>query len=133
MERFSEDLGAGDYLLQANESILTCVQIETKDALENVAEIAAVPGIDVLFVGPFDLGNNIGHPIVDGSMHQNLRSAISKILQAAKTAGKKAGIFCTSGEQAKEYADEGFSMISCATDMHILPGGVMNALATAKG
>jgi 4-hydroxy-2-oxoheptanedioate aldolase len=119
MERFHPDLGAGDYLQQANDAILTMVQIETKQAVENVDAIAAVPGIDVLFVGPFDLGNNIGHPILDGKMHDNLHAAISKILKAANTAGKKAGIFCTSGEQAKGYSQQGFHMISVATDMHI--------------
>ena len=133
MERFHPDLGSGDYLQQANDALLTMVQIETKEAVENVDAIAAVPGIDVLFVGPFDLGNNIGHPILDGKMHDNLHAAIAKILKAANATGKKAGIFCTSGEQAKEYADQGFHMISVATDMHILPGGVMASLNIAKG
>lgn len=48
------------YLNEANENLLTIVQIETKEALSNVEEIAAVDGVDVLFVGPFDLGNSIG-------------------------------------------------------------------------
>lgn len=105
MERFVPSLGSGDYLKQANEALLTMVQIETKEALENVDTIAAVAGIDLLFVGPFDLGNNIGYPIMDGNMHDNLHAAIEKIFKAAKAAGKKAGMFCTSGEQSKKYAD----------------------------
>jgi 4-hydroxy-2-oxoheptanedioate aldolase len=109
------------------------VQIETKEALENVQAIAAVPGIDVLFVGPFDLGNNIGHPILDGVMHADLHTAIANVLMAANGAGKKAGIFCTSGEQSKKYADDGFHMISCATDYLILQQSVMDAVSTAKG
>lgn len=133
MERFHPSLGAGDYLQQANNSILTMVQIETKEAVENVDEIAAVPGIDVLFVGPFDLGNNIGHPIIDGKMHDDLHAAIAKVLRAANAAGKKAGIFCTSGEQAKGYADQGFHMLSVATDMHVLPAAVIDAVNSAKG
>ncbi|KAE9376958.1 Phosphoenolpyruvate/pyruvate domain-containing protein [Stipitochalara longipes BDJ] len=92
-ERFHPDLGSTDYLQQANDSLLTIVQIETKEALENVDGIAAVPGIDVLFVGPFDLGNNIGHPIINGVMHDGLHAAIAKVLKAANEAGKKAGIF----------------------------------------
>jgi 4-hydroxy-2-oxoheptanedioate aldolase len=112
---------------------LTIVQVETKEALENVDAIAAVPGIDVLFVGPFDLGNNIGYPILDGTMHENLVTAIEKVLQAANSAGKKAGIFCSSGQQGKVFADRGFHMISAATDIYVLAGGVMAAMATAKG
>ena len=101
MESFHPNLAAGDYLQQANEALLTMVQIETREAVENVDAIAAVEGVDVLFVGPFDLGNNIGHPIINGKMHDNLHNAITKILNAATAAGKKAGIFCTSGEQVR--------------------------------
>jgi 4-hydroxy-2-oxoheptanedioate aldolase len=133
MERFHPSLSATDYLHQANDALITSVQIETKEALEEVDAIAAVPGIDVLFVGPFDLGNNIGYPVVDGKMDDKLHEAIAKVLKAAVAAGKKAGIFCTSGEQAKTYADQGFHMISCATDMHIVPAGLANALAAATG
>lgn len=109
------------------------VQIETKEAVENVDGIAAVPGIDVLFVGPFDLGNNIGRPIINGEMHDELHAAIAKVLKAANAAGKKAGIFCTSGEQSNKYARDGFHMISVATDTLILQASIMDALNTAKG
>lgn len=56
MERFHPSLGSSEYLSQANDALLTIVQIETQEALNSVDAIAAVPGIDVLFVGPFDLG-----------------------------------------------------------------------------
>lgn len=109
------------------------VQIETKEALEDVEAIAAVPGIDVLFVGPFDLGNNIGHPIIGGVMHDDLKKAITRVLKAAEKEGKKAGIFCTSGEQSRGFAEEGFHMVSVATDVLILQASVMGAVYTAKG
>ncbi|KAL2067393.1 hypothetical protein VTL71DRAFT_1818 [Oculimacula yallundae] len=131
--RFSPSLGSTDYLQQANDAILVMVQIETAEALENVDAIAAVPGIDVLFVGPFDLGNNIGRPIVGGVMHEELHEAIRKTLDACRKAGKKAGIFCTSGEQSRGYAEMGFDMISVATDVLILQASVMGAVYTAKG
>lgn len=126
-------MASTDYLQQANDALLTIVQIETKEALENVEAIGAVPGIDVLFVGPFDLGNNIGHPIINGEMHADLHAAIAKVLKAANAAGKKAGIFCTSGEQSNQYARDGFHMISVATDTLILQASVIGALNTAKG
>lgn len=47
-----------EYLQQANDALLTMVQIETKEALDEVDEIAAVDGVDVLFIGPFDLGKH---------------------------------------------------------------------------
>lgn len=65
-----------------------------------------------MFAGPFDLGNNIGHPIVDGTMHDELKDAIAKIQQAAKENKKSSGIYCTSGDQARDFADQGFNMVS---------------------
>ncbi|KAI4148279.1 MAG: hypothetical protein L6R39_002829 [Caloplaca ligustica] len=122
-----------EYLQQANDSLLTIVQIETKEALHNVGEIARVPGIDVLFCGPFDLGNNIGHPILDGSMHDKLKEAVTKIQRVAKENNKASGIYATSGDQAREYADQGFQMVSVATDATLLPASLQSALTTARG
>lgn len=79
MERFHPSITSADYLQQANESTLVCVQIETKEALEEVENIAAVDGVDVLFVGPFDLGNNIGRPILSGVMHEDCKYLLSYI------------------------------------------------------
>ena len=95
--------------------------------------IATTEGVDVLLVGPFDLGNNIGHPILDGKMHPNLEKAIDTILQAAQKAGKKTGIYCTSGEQSKHFADKGFNMVSIAADMVALPAYFAETLKKAKG
>jgi 4-hydroxy-2-oxoheptanedioate aldolase len=63
-KQFGPTITGLEYLNGANENTLTMVQIETKEALEAVDEIAAVKGVDVLFVGPFDLGEiipNIEH------------------------------------------------------------------------
>ena len=64
----------------------------------------------MLFIGPWDLGNNLGYP-VQGDFAPELKAAISRILKAATDAGKKAGIYCPSGEFARRYADEGFHMV----------------------
>ena len=70
-----------------------------------------MPGIDVLFVGPYDLGNNIGHSILDGTMHETLKEAIARIQVAAKVNKKCSGIYATSGDQARHFADQGFQMV----------------------
>ncbi|KAF2274531.1 Phosphoenolpyruvate/pyruvate domain-containing protein [Westerdykella ornata] len=121
------------YLQHANESLLTIVQIETASALESVAEIAAIPGVDCLLIGPFDLGNNIGRPILESGMHDDLKKAITKIKEAAHAEGKKVGIYCTSGEQAREFAEAGFDMISIAADMIAIPSYFGETLAAARG
>lgn len=75
-----------------------------------VDEIAKVPGIDVLFIGPWDLGNNIGRPVI-GEFHEDLNAAIDRIYKAAVSNGKRAGIYCAGGAAAKKYADQGFHMV----------------------
>ncbi|KAH0360914.1 Phosphoenolpyruvate/pyruvate domain-containing protein, partial [Aureobasidium melanogenum] len=137
MERFApkggEPVSAAEYLQQANDALVTIIQIETQSALDNVDAIAAVPGVDVLFVGPYDLGNSIGYPILADGMHDELKAAIEKIHTAAKKAGKHSGIYCTDGDQARHYADRGFTMISAVTDSLALGQGVSTALNRAKG
>jgi len=122
-----------EYLEQANDSVTIMVQIETREALEAVEEIARL--VDVLFIGPFDLGNNIGHPILNGVVKPELHAAIHRTLKAANAAGKKCGIYATSGEQAREYAEKGFHMISAATDVTALQTVMAQtmSLATSGG
>ncbi|KAG8359111.1 hypothetical protein FVEN_g3482 [Fusarium venenatum] len=132
-ERFHPEPTFTQYLQQANDSLLTIVQIETKEALESIDEIAAVDGIDVLFIGPFDLGNAIGHPIIEGAMASELKDAIAKILAAGQKAGKKTGVYCTGGEQAKVYADMGFDMMNVVTDYTSLALVAKEQLSFADG
>lgn len=67
MEKFAEqvsnpkEISLSQYFQEANSSIVVIVQIETASALEQIDQIAAVPGIDVCFVGPVDLGNSRCH------------------------------------------------------------------------
>ncbi|KAF5025301.1 hypothetical protein F66182_2634 [Fusarium sp. NRRL 66182] len=132
-ERFNPEPSFTEYLQQANQSLLTIVQVETKEALESIDEIAAVEGIDVLFVGPFDLGNAIGHPIIEGVMASELKNAIAKILEASQKAGKKTGVYCTGGEQAKLYAEQGFDMMNVVTDYTSLASVAREQLSYADG
>ncbi|PWY71030.1 HpcH/HpaI aldolase/citrate lyase family protein [Aspergillus heteromorphus CBS 117.55] len=133
MERFNPVPSMTEYLQHANASLLTMVQIETKEALAEVEDIAEVPGIDVLFIGPFDLGNNIGHPVINGEIKPELNAAIVRIRDAARAAGKKSGIFCTSGAQAKHFADMGFDMLSISTDVSGLSHAMTEAVSLARG
>lgn len=98
MQNFAPAPSFTEYLQQANGALLTMVQIETKEALATVEEIA--PLVDVLFIGPFDLGNNIGYPIINGVVKPELKSAISRILKATKDAGKKCGMYASNSEEA---------------------------------
>ncbi|KUI60415.1 2-keto-3-deoxy-L-rhamnonate aldolase [Cytospora mali] len=131
MQNFNPVPSFTEYLQQANAALLTMVQIETKEALDVVEEIA--PLVDVLYIGPFDLGNNIGYPIIDGDVKPQLKEAISKILKAAKGAGKKCGMYSTSGEEAAQYGAMGFDMINVGTDVTTMESVMKQSMAAAKG
>ena len=103
------------YVRQANEETLLVVQIEQPSTVEHVEEIAAVDGVDVLFVGKADLSLQSG---AAGQMnHESVQNAIRKTAQAAKNAGKHWG--CPSGsiEQTQELLDMGARFIAHNADI----------------
>ncbi|KAK0760125.1 hypothetical protein N5P37_007205 [Trichoderma harzianum] len=130
-KQFGRTISSLDYLNQGNESILTMVQIETKEALEDVDAIAAVEGIDVLFVGPFDLGNNIGHRITEEGIPQELETALVKIQAAAAKAGKKSGIYTLDPAHAKKCHQMGFDMIHVVTDYMAIEDSAKQSLTAS--
>jgi 2-dehydro-3-deoxyglucarate aldolase/4-hydroxy-2-oxoheptanedioate aldolase len=92
--------------------------IETKHGLENVDAIAAVPGVDALWLGHFDLSNFLGIPgKFDSPLFQD---AIRKIVAAAKKHGKAAGYMAASAELGQEYLRHGFRMLATGTDQGML-------------
>jgi 4-hydroxy-2-oxoheptanedioate aldolase len=89
------DLDLAAYIAKANRETIVCVQIEDREGLANVAEIAAVPGVDVLFVGPMDLSQALGYP---GDLARaEFRREVERAFEAAHTAGATTG---TSGSAA---------------------------------
>ena len=89
--------------------------------------------IDVLFIGPFDLSNALGHPLASEVEHPILSEAIQTILDAAHKAGKKAGIFTTSHEDTRKRVEQGFDMVHIGTDVHILLAGLAAGISAAHG
>ncbi|ORY62214.1 Pyruvate/Phosphoenolpyruvate kinase-like domain-containing protein [Pseudomassariella vexata] len=112
MERFHPVPSMTEYLQYANDSLLTMVQIETQEALDALEEIAAVPGIDLLFVGPLDLGNNIGYPILHGVMRPELEEAIDLVLTVAHKAGKKCGVLAMKRTDLASVQSPQFSRVN---------------------
>jgi 4-hydroxy-2-oxoheptanedioate aldolase len=124
---------ASEYLQVSNESILVMVQIENKEAVENVREIAGVEGIDAVFIGPYDLSISLGYPPPSPDPHPDVEQVIQKIRHEAHAVGKKCAIFCTSGTQAAVRAKEGFDMINVTSDVGAMSEGIAKHLATATG
>lgn len=106
------------------------VQIECETGVANAAEIAAVPGVDALFVGPGDLSTNMGamgNPNAD-----HVQAAITSVLQATKAAGKCAGILAPQKADADRYLAAGFTMVAVGSDLGLLARGSDNLVAQFK-
>jgi 4-hydroxy-2-oxoheptanedioate aldolase len=86
-----------------------------------------------MFIGPFDLSNALGHPLAHGVEHPVVSEAIQNILDASHKAGKKAGIFTTSHEDARKRVEQGFDMVHVGTDVHIVMAGFNAAISAAQG
>ncbi|KAI0259679.1 Pyruvate/Phosphoenolpyruvate kinase-like domain-containing protein [Gloeopeniophorella convolvens] len=121
----------GEYLLAANAAVLVMVQIETREAVDNVEEIAAVEGVDALFIGPFDLSISLGFPPPSPDPHPEVEKIIQKIKTVTHAAGKKVAIYCTSGPQAAARAKEGFDLVNVATDAAAMSASISASLEAA--
>ncbi|HKY82435.1 MAG TPA: HpcH/HpaI aldolase/citrate lyase family protein [Sphingobium sp.] len=119
------------YLAEAHLKVTVIAQIESRAALEAIDEIAAVEGIDALFIGPGDLAASLGH--LGNAQHPEVQEAISTAKAAIDKAGKPAGIFALSADDAKRRIAEGFKFVSIGTDIGILAKGASALLDTVRG
>ena len=95
-----------EFVRESNERTIVAVQIETPGALDDVGSIAAVPGVDVLFVGPNDLTQALGIP--GRTDDRRYRDALEKIASAARDNGRAAGIMLGRREQIPELVELGY-------------------------
>ena len=107
--------------------------IETPTALGNVEAIAATPGIDALFVGPYDLSTALSGGKAQDVQAPEVERAIDQICAAAKKAGKIPGIYCRDAERALAMAKRGFRFITIGSDLGFLRDGAGGAGEGAKG
>ena len=122
-----------DYLREANDGTLTMAMIETPMALAQVDSIAETPGIDALFIGPYDLST-----VADGGKAQDVQAAeveraIDQICAAATKAGKIPGIYCNGAERALAMAKRGFRFVTVGGDVGYLRDGIAAQVKTLKG
>jgi len=119
-----------DTLQRSNEEVLVFVQIETREAVENLDEILSVEGLDGVFVGPADLSAALGKTLnVDTPEYQ---SAIEAIIDGAKKAGKPAGYYCNNIKDAKARISQGFQFVNICSDMSLMIQGFSRSLRDMK-
>lgn len=120
-----------DYYAHAHERILAIAQIETPEAVANAAAIAAVDGIDVLFVGPTDLSYNLGIP--DQLDHPLFLAAVNSVVSAARAHGKAAGILVHAAPLIAKCREWGFTFVSLGSDGGAVRAGLAQNLAVLRG
>jgi 4-hydroxy-2-oxoheptanedioate aldolase len=110
-----------DYLKTANAEVCLLVQVETRAALDRLKEIAAVDGVDGVFIGPSDLAASLGH--VGELAHPEVQREIERAAQRLKAAGKPAGILSTNEEEVRRYIGWGYTFVAVGADNVILSRG----------
>jgi 4-hydroxy-2-oxoheptanedioate aldolase len=123
----------GEYRPRANEETLLMVQIETPEAVENADKIAGTDGVDLLFVGPNDLGLTMGEwPLVWSKMSAKYKEAIASIPRVAKKHGKHAGIQIHDAAFANDCIAMGYTLIGYSGDSGMLMRAAKGARAEVK-
>ena len=112
---------------------LCLVMVETREALENVDEIAATPGLDGIYVGPSDLALSLGLPPTLEVLEDEHAKAIERVRDACARNGIVVGIQASSGEWARRHAGAGFDMVTVATDASLLRGAALRELSVMRG
>lgn len=112
---FSRD---ATYLQHANEGICLLVQVESAAALGELDSIAAVEGVDGVFVGPADLAASMGY--LGNPAHPDVHAAIQGAASRIRAAGKAAGILATDEEAARRYLGWGYTFVAVGVDVLLL-------------
>jgi 4-hydroxy-2-oxoheptanedioate aldolase len=118
------------YFEEANRNLLTVVQIETGIGVTNAAEIAAVDGVDVLFIGPLDLSVNMG--IAQQYDNPDFIAAMASVAKACKDNGKAAGILVPTMDYLEKWIAMGFTFLVVGTDGAVVAAGLRNIASKCK-
>lgn len=119
-----------DYLARAHEKVGVIAQIESRAGLDAIDDIAAVDGIDALFIGPADLAASLGH--LGDPRHAEVQAAIAHAKARIDAAGKPAGIFALSPDDGRAKIAEGFHFVSIGTDIGLLSRGAATLIQSVR-
>lgn len=123
--RYSLDYGA--YLATANENTLVALIVETREAVENIAEIAAVPGVDVLFFGLFDLCLSLGLDPLRLPLPE-IDEIVERVLEIGRAANVAVGMSARTADELVGHRSRGFTFLGFSTDYFLLLDGARGAL-----
>ncbi|MDR1535746.1 MAG: 4-hydroxy-2-oxovalerate aldolase [Planctomycetota bacterium] len=124
-------LDVPSHVARTNSRVFVMVQAESVESIDNIDAIAGTDGIDSVFIGTFDLSQSMGIP---GQVNDpRMAAAIDKALAAIRKAGKVAGIYAGTVENAKRYVALGFQFIAYASDVGLMVNAARETVKALKG
>lgn len=130
MTRAAQYGTAKDYFIGAESKLALILQLETPEALSNLEEIAAIDGIDALFVGPGDLSAAMGH--IGQMNHRDLTTALADAAGRANRIGMPIGIVGPTPERVKAFAEMGYDFLALSSDLGFMMAHAQNGLAALR-
>ena len=121
-----------DYPEHANDTVLAIAMIETEQALENLDDILATPGLDGIYIGPSDLGLSLGCPPTLDPTEPRVTEAIKAILDAALKHGVSPGIHCGSSAGASRMIGLGFRLVTILGDARLMASAARQAVEEVR-
>jgi len=121
-----------DYATHANDQIIKLAMIETTQALENMDAIMSTPGLTGVYIGPSDLSLSMGHTPKLDQEEPVVVAAINSIREAAKRHNIRAGIHCLEPAYARRMVDEGFDLVTLASDNRLLAAAAATGIAEIR-
>ncbi len=119
-----------DYIETAHQELCLIVQVESPQGIDNVEAIAAVEGVDAVFIGPADLSTGVGH--IGNPGHPDVQAMIRRAFDAAQAAGKATGILAPAEPDARRYAEWGFDFIAVGIDISLLRQAALQTMERYK-
>jgi 2-keto-3-deoxy-L-rhamnonate aldolase RhmA len=119
-----------DFARNANAEVGVVVQLETPEALDALDAIAAVPGVDALFIGPGDLSATMGLP--GQSMHPQVMDRMTRAARRAAELGMPMGTLGGTAQEVAQYRAAGFSYVALGADLSLLIQGATSALQALR-
>jgi 2-dehydro-3-deoxyglucarate aldolase/4-hydroxy-2-oxoheptanedioate aldolase len=130
MSRATRFGGVDGYFGKAADELCVVLQLETVEALSNLPEIAAVPGVDSIFIGPSDLSASMG--LVGQVDHPSVQEALAHAAKACAAAGKPAGILAANARRAADYFGYGFNWVASGSDLGLMMGAARADVKTIR-
>jgi len=120
-----------EYVASANRDTTLVAQVEHIDGVRSIEGILGTPGVDAVFVGPFDLSASMGKPGMIGDA--DVRETIGLVRKACTARGTPVGIFAPDTEAARAALKEGFSLVCVGTDVTLYSGLAAGIVKDLKG